>query len=113
MLGAQGLPDGVGVLTLGFLLAIYAIVAAIWVASAIPPIAIPTVAIPTVAIPTKAFPLRRRSTIADLVREITHPDFLLPVAAESEPACEPECEPGAASAWQETDVDEHAGRCCC
>ena len=107
MLGAQGLPDGVGVLTLGFLLAIYAIVAAIWVASAIPPIAIPTV-----AIPTKAIPLRRRSTIADLVREITHPDFLLPVAAESEPACEPECEPGAASAWQETDVDEHAGRCC-
>lgn len=102
MLGAQGLPDGVGVLTLGFLLAIYAIVAAIWVASAIPPI----------AIPPKAIPLRRRSTIADLVREIAHPDFLLPVAAESEPACEPECEPGAASAWQETDVDEHAGRCC-
>ena len=98
MLGAQGLPDGMGVLTLGFLLAIYAIVAAIWVASAIPPI----------AIPPKAISLRRRPTIADLVREITHPDFLLPVAAESEPACEP----GAASAWQETDVDEHAGRRC-
>ena len=43
-----------------------AIAAAIWVATAIQPIAI---------LP------RKRSTIADLAREIVHPDFLLPVAA--------------------------------
>lgn len=47
-------------------LAICATSAAIWVASAIRPIAI---------LP------RKRSTIADLAREIVHPDFLLPVAA--------------------------------